>query len=311
MTIARVSERLVAILDLPRAEQVDAARALIASLPLETPPESWNSRFGADSLFDAWTRTSIARSVHRHLADEVRPFVQREGFRIVEVGGGNGQLWRALLTGAERGEIVVVDLLEAAVDAVRDAVPPGVTVTGHVGSVQDIALPPCDALVCSMTLHHVAGRDAEERARHGLTGPGKREVLAAFGAALGPRDGTGFLVEADVDCEVDLAPGDPVLADHIFDSYVRRCGRAILGDLRDPGTPEALKDRFEGLLRFWFLEQLAVADVPVPERDVYELTIPRWKALIEAAGLKLEAHRCLDDHALFQLYTFRSRHRPS
>lgn len=302
----RIAAHIAALLDLPRDQQVARARALIASLPPSAPPEAWNSTFGPGSLFEAWTATGIARSVHTALADEIAPFTKRPGFRIVDVGGGNGSLWRSVLDGSEEGEIVVVDLLEEAVRTVREAVPEGIAVRGIVSPVQHADLPACDALVCSMTLHHVAGRDAADRAAHGLAGPGKLEVLRSFGEALRERHGTGFLVEADVDCDLDLPPGDTRLADNIFDSYVRRCARAILEDLEDASRPAELRERWGGLLRHWFLEQLAVVDVPIADRDVYELTVPRWKSLLRDAGLALEAHRGIDRHALFQLYRFRS-----
>ena len=297
-----IAEKVRHLLALPRPEQVDAARALIASLP-PARPEAWNTTFGPGSLFEAWTATRIARDVHGALAEAVAPIVAREGFTLVDVGGGDGSVWRRLPADAE-GTLVVVDPLIEAVDRVRSVVPAGVTVEGLQGFVQDVELPACDALVCSMTLHHLAGADASDRAAHGLTGPGKREVLERFGAALRP-GGRGFLVEADVDCDIDLEPGDPTLADNIFDSYVRRCGAALLADLDH--APEALRTRWEHLLRFWFLEQLGVADVPLADRDVYELTIPRWKALLDAAGLELVEHRGVDSWKLFQLYVFQPR----
>ena len=305
-TSTALVEGISALLRLPHAEQVGAARELIAALPDSEPPEAWNSRFGPGSLFEAWTATGIARSVYAALAAELRPIVARPGFRVLDVGGGDGSVWRSVLDGGERGEIVVVDVLPEAIEAVRAAVPDGVEVHGLLGSVQDLALPEADALVCSMTLHHVAGIDAAQRAQHGLSGPGKREILAAFGAALAPRGGVGLLVEADVDCELDLPPGSPVLADNILDSYLRRCGQSILDDLRGEAPGSSLADRWRGLLRYWFLEQLSVASLPIEQRDVYELSVPRWTALFGDVGLHLEAHHGVDDYALFELYRFRS-----
>jgi len=299
-------ERISALLRLPHEEQVTAARALIAALPHSEPPEAWNSRFGPGSLFEAWTATRIARSVYAALSAELRPIVAKPGFRILDVGGGDGSVWRSVLDGSERGEIVVIDVLPEAIQAVRDAVPAGVEVHGLVGPVQDLPLPEADALVCSMTLHHVAGIDAVQRAQHGLSGVGKRETLAAFGAALAARGGVGLLVEADVDCELDLPPGSPVLADNILDSYLRRCGRSILDDLQDEPPDSSLAERWRGLLRYWCLEQLSVATLPIEDRDVYELSAPRWAALIADTGLHLEGHRGVDDYALFYLYRFES-----
>lgn len=297
-----IADAVRGLLALPRADQVEAARDLIASLP-PARPEAWNTTFGPGSLFEAWTATRIARDVHSALAGAVAPIVAKPGFTLVDVGGGDGSVWRRLPDDAT-GTLVVVDPLEEAVERVRSVVPTGIRVEGCIGFVQDVDLPRCDGLVCSMTLHHLAGADATERAAHGLVGPGKREVLERFGAALNP-GGHGFLVEADVDCDIDLEPGCPQLADNIFDSYVRRCGAALLDDL--DGAPPELRTRWEHLLRHWFLEQLSMADVPLADRDVYELTIPRWKALIERSGLELVEHRGVDGWRLFQLYVFQAR----
>jgi hypothetical protein len=297
---------------------VAAARALIATLPAGDHPEAWNSAFGPGSLFEAWTRTSIAQSVHGALAEEVRQITAQPGFVLIDVGGGNGSLWRRVFDGSESGTLIVIDTLREAVDAVASAVQTvkwadgaGVSVQRVVAPVQDVLadLPACDGLVCSMTLHHVAGADTADRALHGLSGVGKTEILAGFGEALRGRSGTGFLVEADVDCDLDLGPSDPVLADNIFDSYMRRCGRSILEDVRraeSDGTDDDVLPRWRGLLRYWFLEQLAVVDAPIADRDVYELTVPRWTALFEQAGLQLEDARGVDAHRLFHLYRFRS-----
>ena len=292
-----IAHAVRALLELPREHQVQAARELIASLP-PADPEAWNSTFGPGSLFEAWTATSVATHTHSGLVRALQPFLT-PGFVIVDVGGGDGSVWRRAFTAESSGTLVVVDPVAEAIERVRSAVPAGVEVVGIVGFVQDVQLPTCDAIVCSMTLHHLAGADAAERAAHGLAGVGKVEVLQSFGAALRP-GGRAFLVEADVDCDLDLPAGSAQLADNIFDSYVRRCGRSVLVDLEQ--GPAHLHARWEHLLRHWFLEQIAVADLPIERRDVYELTVPRWKALIARSGLKLVEHQALDRCDLFQLY---------
>ncbi len=305
-----IEHELRRLLSLPRERQVAAARQLIASLPPDPTDEAWNTRFGPDTLFDAWTRTTVAGQARGATAAAVRPVLDaRPGWRAIEVGAGNGALWRQVLRPSDQGELVVVDPVPEAIDRVAALVPPGVRVTPLPGLVQDVALPDADLVVCSLTLHHVAGADAAERARHGLQGPGKVEVLAAFGRALAARDGLGLLVEADVDCDLDLAPGDPRLADNLLDSYVRRCARAMIADLSS-ADPE-LAARLRVMLRRWFLEQILVADLPVAERDVYELTVPRWLALLDRAGLRVVQHAFTDDLPLFQLYCFRSSQRVS
>jgi hypothetical protein len=231
------------------------------------------------------------------------PAIARDGFRVIDVGGGDGSVWRQLPLDGRVGEIIVVDPLPEAHQRVREATPPSIVVTGLTARVEEAQLPDADAIVCSLTLHHVAGRDADERRAHGLQGPGKREVLHAFGEALRARDGYGVLVEADVDCELDLAPRDPQLKANLFDSYVRRCASSILDDL--PRLDGELRERTEGLLQHWFLGQIRAADVPSGERDVYELSVARWLMLLDTAGLDVVDHAFCDALPLFHRYTFR------
>jgi len=297
-----IEDDLDALLALPETRQVDAARALLAKAPAPLP-EVWNSTFGPSSLFDAWCRTSVAGRVHGAIRDAVLPRLM-PGYVLVEVGGGDGSTWRGHLPDVP-GTLVVVDPVPEVHERVRAATPAHVEVVAIPSPVQEAALPEADVVVCSLTLHHVAGRDRAERAAHGLTGDGKREVLEAFRRALSPRGGLGVLVEADVDCELDLPPGDPQLADHIFDSYVRRCARSIVADVRERDVDDDLRGRWRALLRHWFLGQLVVADAPVAERDVYELTVPRWLEVLEAAGAEVVAHGFVDELPLFHRYLFR------
>jgi len=295
---ARVGE----LLRLPPGQQVAAARAILDEAP-EAIPERWNSRFAEGSLFEAWTRTTIARQAHAALADAAAPHLAGPGFHAVEIGAGNGALWAELLTPTSRGTLTVVDPVAEAVAQVAAVVPPGVELHPVVRPVQEVELPAADLVVCSMTLHHVAGRDAAERRRHGLAGPGKREVLEAIGGALAPRQGRGLLVEADIHCEVDRPPGDPQLREAIFDSYVRRCARSILeADLGGAPVSDDLRARWEALVRHWFLGQLEVAEVSVAERDVYELEVAGWLELVQRADLHVVGHRFVDDWRLFHLY---------
>lgn len=291
------------VLALPAADQVPAARALLDALDT-APGEDWNTAFGPGTLFDAWTRTSIATGVHAELGRRIAPVLTQPGFVAIEVGAGDGRTWRQVWTGDERGTLVVVDPVAEAIERVRETVPRGVNVVGNVCGIENAELPPADLIVCSMTLHHRAGRDAAERASYGMQGPGKREILEGFRRSLRPRQGFGLLVEADVDCELHLAPGDPVLRDNLFDSYVRRCARSILADLRRPGADPTLVAVWEVLVHRWFLAQIRMADVPREDRDVYELTVEQWSHLLAASGLDAEVY-AVDDWKLFHLYVLR------
>jgi hypothetical protein len=295
-------QALRAILDLPRRQQAAALGALRSRIQVPAD-EAWNTRFGAGSLFDAWTRTTVMSHLYAANRQTLAPVVSRPGFRIIEIGGGNGRLWEGLLTPDSRGEVVVVDPVPEVHDEVASVFPPGVRAIPVLARVEAADLPPADAAVCSLVLHHVAGADAAERARHGLAGPGKREVLQQLGVCVAARAGFVLLNEADVYCDVGLAPGDPILEDRLIDSYVRRCGRAILDDL--PGLDGADALRLEAVLWRWCVDQVALSKVPRPDRDVYELDVPRWLALFESAGLLVEERGFTDDYGLFCQYVLR------
>ncbi|MDP2307922.1 MAG: methyltransferase domain-containing protein [Pseudomonadota bacterium] len=293
---------LAALLALPRADQPEAVRALLARMP-PAADEPWNSAFGPGSLYEAFTQTTAARGVHAANRAVLRPLLDaRPGFRVVDVGGGAGTLWNGLLRADDRGEIVVVDPHPDGATGVRRAVPPGVRVTHIAAPVQQAALPDADAIVCSLMLHHVAGADAAARAAVGLPGAGKREVLAAFRAAITARGGRVLLNEADVYCDVGLAPGDPLLADRLLDSYVRRFAVSLARDLHGCVDPE-LRARWIAILRDWSLAQVGLAaGASYAERDVYELDVVSWLDLIARAGLRVEARGFTDRWLLFHQY---------
>lgn len=294
-------QHLRALLDLPRRAQPAALRSLRARIDVPTG-EAWNTRFGPLSLFDTWTRTSVMTSLYAANRRCLAAVLARRDFIVLEVGGGNGRLWEGLPPGA-RGEIVVVDPMADVAAEIRSILPAGVRLTACVGRVEEVELPPVDAAVCSLTLHHVAGADADERAAHGMTGPGKYEVLRQLQAAVRDRAGFVLLNEADVFCDLALAPGDPILEDRLMDSYVRRCARALLDDW-DAAAPE-VRLRLEAVIWRWCVDQVALSTASRADRDVYELDVPRWLALIARAGLTVEARDFTDPYGLFCQYALR------
>jgi len=284
--------------------QIDACRELLAGLPQPEVREAWNTAFGPGSLFEAWTSTTLATGVYAANVALLRELMDaRPDWRVIEVGAGNGALWRRLLKPEDQGEIVAIDPVPGALDELARHVPEDVRVDKRVARVEALgALPPADAVVCSLTLHHVAGRDAAERAAHGLTGPGKVEVLRAFGDAARARQGRVILCEADIHCEVDLPSGSHILRERLFDSYVRRSARAILDDLDQRQADADLQARWRHILRHWSLEQVAMAERPVAERDVYELDVGRWLEVLDRAGLQVSSYRPTDAFGLFWQY---------
>ena len=305
--VDELSEAVIALAAAPRGTQLERARELAETWPALVSEEAWNTRFDPGSVFEAWTSTEVVSGVYRANAEALDAL--QPGWRVIEVGGGDGRLWRHVQ--ARRvlppGQLVVVDPLAEVHDQVRSALPAHVEVVHEVAMVQDVlaSLPEADAIVCSLTLHHVAGRSAAERARHGLAGPGKGEVLTAFREALAPRRGMCLVNEADVYCDVGLAPGDPVLVEHMLDGYVRRCGLSLAHQIRRTPAPTdttGLRARWAAILHRWCLGQLAHADAPLAERDVYELDVARWRHVFDAAGFEVVHEGFTDEYRLFCRY---------
>lgn len=294
------------VLGRPRAEQPDAVRALAAASPVSgLEGEEWNRAFGAESRFEAFTGCSVAQGVYAANRAVLGPILAaRADWRVIEVGGGNGALWRGWLPPDARGTILVVDPHPDGADGVRAAVPTGVRVEHLVSGVERAALPACDAAVCSLVLHHVAGADAEARAAVGLEGPGKHEALLALRGALAARSGALLVNEADVYCDLALPPGDPLLAERIVDSYVRRFAVSLRDDARaalDAGDPSRAA-RLVDVAWAWAFGQIAVAEAPCAARDVYELDVVSWVRAFDRAGLRVRERRCTDRYGLFWQY---------
>lgn len=300
-----LSTALPPILALPRAAQPAALRQLRERLPPLPSPESWNSRFGPRSLFAAWTASSLMRGLHRANAELLRPLLARPGFRVIEIGGGDGALWRAAMPAQAQGELLLIDPVAEVAELVRASLPEGVTLVFRHARLEELVsspLPPADAFVASLVLHHIAGADASQRAAHGLSGPGKLEALQSLARSL-KSDGFGLVNEADIHCDIELAPGEPLLEERLIDSYVRRCAPSLLHDAAQRADADAdLRSRWQAVCLHWCIEQVDLAHAPLADRDVYELDVPRWRALFARAGLQLQADRFTDDRNLFCQY---------
>ncbi|MFN7144852.1 MAG: methyltransferase domain-containing protein [Myxococcota bacterium] len=298
--IDALRDGVTALLALPRGDQPAAVRALRSALPAPAD-EPWNTAFGPDSLYAAFARSSVARGAHAANRAVLGPILDRP-FVVVDVGGGSGAVWDGLLRPDHVGEIVVVDPHPDGAAGVRRHAPRGVTVRHLHTPVEAAVLPDADAIVASLVLHHVAGGDAADRARVGLSGPGKREVLASFRDAVRTRGGTVIVNEADVYCDLGLAPGDPLLAERLVDSYVRRFAVSLLHDLATRDEPDDVRVRWAAIVRDWALGQIAVADAAWADRDVYERDVVSWLALFAEAGLAVRSRQATDRWMLFHQY---------
>jgi SAM-dependent methyltransferase len=293
----------------PRNRQPEAVKELSARIEIGSP-EEWNSKFGPESLFDAWTGNHLVQGIYQANAKTLQSHL-RPGWRVIEIGGGDGRLW-SMLPDLPPGELWVVDPSAGVHERLQAELGDRIKVHGIQALIQDAlpSLPKVDAVVCSLTLHHVAGRDAQERANHGMSGPGKLEVLQGLRHILQDREGLLLLNEADVHCDLELASGDPLLRDRLLDSYVRRTAKALcreMSQLERDGDPENRLPRLLMLVKHWCLDQVQMAELPIAERDVYELDVPRWLALFDQAELDLLERGFTDDSLLFHRYLLRPR----
>jgi hypothetical protein len=299
------AEELRQVVSLPRAHQYSAIQQLRAQHS-GTGQEQWNTAFGPLSLYDAWTRLPVMQALYRSNRAVIDDALQnRADWHIVEIGGGNGALWEGLPPARSRGTFTLIDPHPEAHTAVAAKLPESVTFRSRITSVEHVDIPEADIVLCSLTLHHVAGRDAAQRHALGLKGGGKSEILQRCVAAVQHKDGVGVLNEADIHNDIDLAPGDPVLIDHFIDVYVRRTACAVAQAIDTVGDDRSLHEAWEAILRHWCLDQVDNALLPIDQRDVYELDTSRWVSLLRNAGAKDVAHRYTDEWNLFQQYTFR------
>ena len=288
----------------PRPGQPAVLRAWLKNVESDKG-EQWNTEFGTGSLFSAWTATPMVQGLYEANRSVLAEHLEgREHVQLVEVGAGNGELWKDPRFATLQADFMAVDPVAGAVEQAEEAAKAhGWNARGVVGAVPGVQLPEADAIVCSLTLHHVAGWDAEERARHGLEGPGKKEALQAMAESLRARGGILLLNEADIHCDLSLPPGDPVLLDRIVDSYVRRCGMGLIRAMR--GAPEHLQARWFTILCEWCVRQLDVAEASVADRDVYELDVGRWMDLLAESGFEIVERRNTDEVGLFFQYVCR------
>ena len=292
------------IIVLPRAQQYPALRELLAQRDAAAA-EEWNTVFGAASLYEAFTQLPDAQNIYRANRTVVRAALDpRIDWHIVEVGGGNGVLWRDFFGSDERGHFTLVDPVPETHQIVARLLPAKVVFHSVLAPIQEAELPEADVVSCSLVLHHIAGLDADERRQHGLSGPGKRETLERLVAALHARRGVGILTEADTYHDLALPPGDPLLLERFMESYFRRGATMVADAIAHVDADAALRQRWEILLRHWFLDQIDRAFVPLAERDVYELDAPRWRQLLHDAGAEVQSSYYVDEWQIMVQYLF-------
>jgi hypothetical protein len=74
-----------------------------------------------------------------------------------------------------------------------------------------------------------------------------------------------------------------------------------------PHRGRYIPQRWEILLRHWFLDQIDKAFVPPAERDVYELDAPRWRQTLHDAGAEVQSSQYVDDWRIMVQHVFTAR----
>ena len=290
---------------LPRAQQFDALKGLREVVGQNSTEEEWNSVFGTQSVYEAWTQLSLMQHIYVANRAILRPLLeQRSPWHLVEIGGGNGALWQGFFHAQERGVLTLIDPNPEVHTTVASVLPSGIELHSHIARVENVELPEADAVVCSLTLHHIAGLDRDQRSIFQMDGVGKREILQRCVQAVRTRHGLCLLNEADVYNEIDLEPSDPALIEHFIDVYVRRAAMAVATALEQSTVDISLKQRWEIILRHWCLDQVDLALSSREERDVYELDVAHWLQLLRQAGAKVLSHTYTDEWYLFHQYVF-------
>lgn len=113
-----------------------------------------------------------------------------------------------------------------------------------------------------------------------------------------------MLNEADCYHEIDLAPGDPALIDSFIDAYVRRTARAVADTMARSGDGDESSHPWQLILRHWCLDEVDYAFADRADRDVYELDVASWLALLARAGARDVNHIYSDEWNLFVQYVF-------
>ena len=302
--------QLQQFLTLPRAQQFEALKRLRAGAEQNSTGEEWNSVFGSQSVYEAWTQLPLMQHVYGANRAILRPLLEkRSPWHLVEIGGGNGALWQGFFHAQERGVLTLIDPNPEVHATVAAILPAGIELHSHIARVENAELPEADGIVCSLMLHHIAGLDRDQRSLFQMDGPGKREILQRCVQAVQTRRGLCLLNEADVYNEIDLEPSDPTLIEHFIDVYVRRAAMSVATALEQSAIDISLKQRWEIILLHWCLDQVDLALSSREERDVYELDVAHWLQLLRQAGAQVLSHTYTDEWYLFHQYVFAANER--
>lgn len=298
------TERLNKIINLPQRHQRDAIRVLVRNLK-PTINEAWNTNFAEGSLYDAWAQTLPMRNLYETNRNTIKKYIsEKNNFTILEIGGGNGELWKNFFNSQTKGNYILIDPVEDSHVAVAKNIPENVSFISIKKKIQDIeTLPESDIIVSSLMLHHVPGCFYEENKKYEIDGPGKGDILLKMKESIKNNDGIIILNESDVYTDIKINPKTYILYHRLIDSYVRRAAKSIAFMIENEDISEDLFLKLEQVIIKWSLEQIEIAgNAALKNRDVYELDMIHWFELFEKIGLKIVSHKITDEWHLFHQY---------
>ena len=291
------------IVTLPYALQQEALKKFRKKFKLKVS-EQWNTTFGKDSLYQAWTFIEPMIQLYNANREVIRDFIKNlKEWTIVEIGGGNGTLWQNFFSGHSKGEFILIDPVKDSHDTVIKHFPDTVSFTSIIQPVEQVIIPHADVIVCSLMLHHIPGFNTDHNKCLGINSVGKSEIIKRFLQSIRCRNGICIINESDIYTDIDLAPHDPVLIHRLIDSYIKRAGKSVAMKIDDPAVPITVRKKLELVMIHWLIDQVEIAgQSPLSKRDIYELDTIHWLELFQRVGANIINHGFTDKWHLFHQY---------
>lgn len=255
------TERLNKILTLPQRHQRDALRILSRSFK-PSDSETWNKRFDQDSLYESWSQILPMRNLYEVNKNVInKKLSELQNFTIVEIGGGNGALWRNLFNPNQKGTFILIDPTEESHEAVKKAIPSNIEFISIKKSVEELnQIPEADIIVCSLVLRFIPGTEKEENKKYGIDRIGKAQIIRKILESIRIKNGILIINETDVYTDIKIAPKTHFLFHSLIDSNIRRLAKSISFMMETEELTEDLFKKLELIIINWlfFMSKLHV-----------------------------------------------------
>jgi hypothetical protein len=303
------TERLNKIITLPQRHQRDAIRVLSRNFK-QIINENWNTLFGPESLYEAWSNILPMRNLYEVNRNVISKIIsEKQNFTILEIGGGTGALWKNFFTSKHNGNYILIDPVEDSHIAVSKVIPENIPFFSLKKGIQQIeTLPNADIIICSLMLHHIPGIEYHENIKYGIESLGKGDILKKMLQSIKENDGIIILNESDVYTDIKLPPKSHLLYHRLIDSYVRRAAKSIAFMMETEDIQDELYLKLEQIILSWSLDQIEiVGNADLDKRDVYELDTIHWQELFDKIGAEIVNHKVTDEWHLFHQYILKNK----